>query len=90
MCVSVEHNPADEKLTELGVKSWPTWKCEVSEFPWQYAQSETCYLLEGEVDVTPDGKEPVSFGKGDLVTFPKGMSCSWNVKQPVRKHYRFE
>jgi len=90
MCVSVEHNPAPEKLEELGVKSWPIWECEASEFPWQYVQTETCYLLDGDVTVTPDGKEPVSFGKGDMVRFPKGMSCQWHVKQPVRKHYRFE
>jgi hypothetical protein len=28
-------------------------------------------------------------GKGDLVTFPTGMKCTWDVKVPVRKHYRF-
>ncbi|HEY9650346.1 MAG TPA: cupin domain-containing protein, partial [Coleofasciculaceae cyanobacterium] len=48
-----------------------------------------CYLLEGEVIVTPDDGEPVQFGKGDLVTFPAGMSCTWKILQDVRKHYRF-
>ena len=45
---------------------------EVSEFPWHYDEMETCYLLEGDVTVTPDGGQPVRFGKGDLVTFPVG------------------
>jgi len=73
----------------LRVKTWPIWEKEVSEFPWHYDEAETCYLLEGDVIVTPDGGEPVHFGKGDLVTFPKGMSCTWKVLKPVRKHYRF-
>ena len=29
-------------------------------------------------------------GKGDLVTFPDGMSCRWHIIRPVRKHYRLE
>ena len=33
--------------------------------------------------------ETVSFGKGDLVTFPQGLSCTWQVKKNVRKHYKF-
>jgi len=61
----------------------------VSNFPWTYEDKEICYLLEGDVIVTPDGGEPVQIGKGDLVTFPAGMSCTWDILTPVRKHYRF-
>ena len=46
-------------------------------------------LLEGEVTVTPEGEEPVKFGAGDLVAFPAGMDCRWDVYKAVRKHYRF-
>jgi uncharacterized protein len=28
-------------------------------------------------------------GAGALVTFPAGMSCTWNITAPVKKHYRF-
>ncbi|MGM0502499.1 MAG: cupin domain-containing protein, partial [Bacillota bacterium] len=42
----------EEKLEELGVKSWPIWEKEVSEFDWHYDQQEVCYLLTGEVTVT--------------------------------------
>jgi uncharacterized cupin superfamily protein len=76
-------------IAELGVRDWPIWSCEVSSFPWTYDAQETCLLLEGQVTVTPDGGEPVSFGAGDLVVFAKGLSCLWEVKVPVRKHYRF-
>lgn len=87
--ITVEHHPSQERLTELGVSSWSTWSKEVSIFPWTYSEQEVAYVLEGEVTVTPKGGEPVSFGKGDLVTFPSGLSCTWEVKKPLRKHYRF-
>ena len=87
--IQVEHQPNPERLQRLGVSSWSIWTKEVSEFPWTYGEQETCYLLEGEVIVTPDGGEPVQFGKGDLVVFPSGMSCTWKILQPVKKHYQF-
>jgi uncharacterized cupin superfamily protein len=87
--IQVEHHPNEEKLKKLNVFNWPIWTKEISQFPWSYDTSETCYFLEGEVVVTPDGGEPVEMGKGDLVTFPAGMSCTWNIKKDVRKHYRF-
>ena len=80
----------DRNIVEAdGIFSWPIWEKEVSIFPWTYDANETCYFLEGDVIVTPDGGEPVQMGKGDRVTFPAGMSCIWEIRQPVRKHYSF-
>ncbi|HEY7986766.1 MAG TPA: cupin domain-containing protein [Methylophilaceae bacterium] len=87
--IIVEHDPSPERLSQLGVTNWSTWSKEVSIFPWTYSDQEIAYILEGEITVTPKGGEPVSFGKGDLVTFPEGMSCTWDVRKPLRKHYRF-
>ncbi|NET69112.1 MAG: cupin domain-containing protein [Moorea sp. SIO1G6] len=81
--------PSQDHLDNLGVSNWPIWTKEVSEFPWTYDEQEICYLLEGEVVVTPDGGEPVQIAKGDLVTFPAGMSCTWKIISNVRKHYQF-
>ncbi|NEO76488.1 MAG: cupin domain-containing protein [Moorea sp. SIO4G3] len=81
--------PSQDHLDNLGVSDWPIWTKEVSEFPWTYDEQEICYLLEGEVVVTPDGGEPVQIAKGDLVTFPAGMSCTWKIISNVRKHYKF-
>ncbi|KAL4287687.1 hypothetical protein HN51_055338 [Arachis hypogaea] len=89
--IKVERNPPETKLTELGVKQWPKWGCPPSKFPWTYEAKETCYLLEGKVKVTPSGAdESVEIGAGDLVVFPKGMSCTWDVSVGVDKHYKFE
>ena len=88
--ITIEHKPSEERLEILRVKEWPIWTKEVSEFPWSYEDGEICYFLEGDVEVTPEDGETVRMGKGDLVTFPSGMSCTWKVNKPVRKHYTFE
>mgnify|MGYP001566036575 FL=1 len=79
----------EDELKKRGVFTWPIWTKEVSRFDWQYDSVEECYLIEGEVVVeTKDGKK-AAFSKGDFVTFPKGLSCAWDIKKPVRKHYNF-
>ena len=87
--IHVDREPSADALQARGVFDWPIWTKEASTFPWTYDASETCYLLEGDVVVTPDGGEPVEIKKGDLVTFPAGMSCTWEIRQAVRKHYTF-
>ena len=89
MQIKVE-KPDAARLEALGVKNWSIWSKEVSTFPWSYNSQEIAYILEGEVTVTPkNGSEAVSFGAGDLVTFPAGLSCIWVVKKALRKHYLF-
>ncbi len=87
--IELERAPSAARLKELGVVNWPTWSKEVARFPWTYSEAETCYFLDGDVIVTPAGGAPVRIGKGDLVTFPAGMSCEWDIRAAVRKHYRF-
>jgi uncharacterized protein len=88
--IKIERNPGEKRLEELGVKSWAIWEKETSEFPWFYDSQETCFFLEGDVEVFPENGEPAEIGKGDLVTFPKGMTCTWKIKKDVRKHYIFK
>ena len=80
--------PNEDRLEELTIVTWPIWTKERSTFDWHYDQQETCYFLEGEVTVKTDQGE-VQIGKGDLVTFPQGLSCTWHVNEAVRKHYKF-
>jgi hypothetical protein len=83
-----EHKPSPAKLEVLGVEDWPIWKKEPSTFPWTYDQSETCYILRGRFTVTPDGGNTRHFARGDLITFPAGMICTWEITEAVEKHYR--
>ena len=78
----------EEQLRDLDVFSWPIWTKDVSTFDWQYDQQEQCYFLEGDVTCELEGSA-IHFGKGDFVTFPKGLECTWDVKEAVRKHYKF-
>ena len=88
--IQIDKSPSEDKLEEMGVRDWPIWEKEASEFPWSYESQEVCYILEGKATVTPDGGEPVEIEKGDIVTFPKGMSCRWNIKEGIRKHHDFQ
>ncbi|HLC16998.1 MAG TPA: cupin domain-containing protein [Thermodesulfovibrionia bacterium] len=89
MDIQVEKLTQDE-IARRRISSWPIWEKEVSGFDWYYDDTEECYLLEGRVVVeTQDGKK-VEFGKGDFVTFPKGLGCTWDIKESVRKHYNFK
>jgi uncharacterized protein len=87
--IHCERKPSPAKLEVMGVYDWPIWEKESSSFPWRYDVAETCYILRGRFIVTPEGGEPQEFSRGDLITFPAGMSCTWQVVEPVQKHYRF-
>ncbi len=77
------------EISKKGVFSWPIWSCEMSEFDWEYDDKESCYLLEGEVEVSTS-LETVNFCGGDFVVFPKGLKCFWKVIKPIKKHYTFK
>jgi uncharacterized cupin superfamily protein len=68
--------PNMEDMEKQGVMSWPIWEKEISRFDWHYDETEECYLLEGKVVVETEDGEKVKFGRGDFVTFPKGLSCA--------------
>ncbi len=87
MKITVEKlSPEEQK--RRGIPSWPIWECEVSRFDWHYEQTEECLLIKGEVVVeTSEGTTHIK--AGDYVTFPQDLSCVWDVKQPVKKHYTF-
>jgi len=78
--------PSEAEKSDMASK--PVWSCGVSEFDWHYDSEERCLIIEGEVAVEYNGKS-ASFGAGDYVVFPKGLSCVWKVTKPVKKHYIF-
>jgi len=87
--MKIEINPMTmEQAVEMGISSWSIWTCEESEFDWEYTENESCYLLDGEVEVKTNW-EIVKLGKGDFVKFPKGLQCKWKVTKAVKKHYQF-
>ncbi len=89
MSITVISQPDNETLQALGVSNWPIWQKQPATFPWFYEVEEMCYLLEGEVVVTPDSGIPIHIKTGDLVTFSQGLHCTWQITKPVKKHYQF-
>jgi len=79
--------PNEAEKTDMQKK--PTWECGVSEFDWYYDSEETCLLIEGEVEVSYSGGK-VNIVAGDMVVFPKGLSCVWKVTKAVKKYYVFK
>jgi hypothetical protein len=79
---------SEQDINEKGIKNWPIWIKEVSKFDWFYDDNEECLILEGMVKIhTNEGVYEIS--KGDFVTFPKGLSCIWEIIEPIKKHYNF-
>ncbi|KAL7151677.1 hypothetical protein ABFS83_04G047300 [Erythranthe nasuta] len=95
--ITVQSNPSESQLSELGIKSWPKWGCPPGKYELKFDAQETCYLVRGRVKVypknsdqqSPAAAEVVEFGAGDLVVLPKGLSCTWDVSIAVDKHYKF-
>lgn len=88
--ITIEHHPSEERLQQLGVAQWEIWEKEVSTFQIDFDETETAYILEGEIIVTPKGGEPVHIVPGDLVVFHAGLDSDWEVVKPLRKHYSYD
>ena len=88
--ITIEHNPSEERLKELGVSSWAIWEKEISKFQIDFDETECAYILEGEILVTPTEGEPVRILPGDLVSFHSGLDSQWEVIKPLRKHYSYD
>jgi uncharacterized cupin superfamily protein len=77
-------NPTPQRLKGLNVKAWPLWEGEASTFDRQYNRREICYLLAGRARIrTP--VEAVEIRAGHLVTFPKGLKCTWTIIETMTK-----
>ena len=89
MKITVVHTPSEKHLMSLGLAEWSLWSKEVSTFDWQYDAEEICFILEGEVLIhLEDTQVPLS--AGDLVTFPAGLSCRWEITRNLQKAYKIK
>lgn len=88
--ITIEHNPSEDRLKELGVSGWPIWEKEISMFPIDFDETETAYVLEGEIVMTSADGEPIRIVPGDLVSFHAGLDSEWEVVKPLRKHYSYD
>lgn len=87
--ITVERDISSARRTELGVPGWPVWKDGEGSRTLIHDDVEKSYFLSGSATLTPEGAEPVTVNKGDLVVVPAGK-CHWEVHAAVRRHYRSE
>ena len=50
---------------------------------WFYDEKTVCLFIEGKAVVEHYG-ERIPVEAGDLVTFPQGFRCQWEIQEPVR------
>ena len=75
-------------IIQYGIKSWPIWECEPSRFQWSYDEKEICLIIEGQAIISTQRDETYVIKAGDLVQFPAGLYCEWEVTKSIKKHYR--
>ena len=75
-------------IIQYGIKNWPIWECEPSYFQWNYNEKEICLIIEGEAIIKNEAGESYFIQSGDLVEFPKGYSCKWQITKSIKKHFR--
>ena len=75
-------------IIKYGIKSWPIWECEPSKFKWNYDEKEICLIIEGQATISTPKGETYVIKAGDLVEFPGGLECEWEVTKSIKKHYR--
>ncbi|KAL6008243.1 hypothetical protein ACLOJK_033749 [Asimina triloba] len=89
--VRVERRASEERVAELGVWRWSTWKtggkCRL---PWDWHVDQQVYIVRGEVQVVPEGsKRSMLFAAGDLVRYPKWFEADLYFQGPYEERYRF-
>ena len=75
-------------IIQYGIKSWPIWECKPSKFKWYYDDKEICLIVEGQARITTLNGEIYVIKAGDLVEFPAGLSCEWQIIKSIKKHFR--
>lgn len=73
---------------ESGALLSGTWSSETGKWSVDYSsRHEFCYLLKGHMILTDEDGEESIFMAGDAFVIPLGFKGTWEVIDPVTKHY---
>ena len=75
-------------IIKYGIKNWPIWECDRSNFTRHYEEKEICLIIEGEANIKTEGGADFFIKSGDLVEFPQGLCCEWSITKSIKKHFR--
>ena len=88
MKVLVSYPFSASVIIHYGIQSWPIWEYESRKFQWNYDDEEICLIIEGKVKISKQNGNIYVIKAGDLVEFPAGLNCEWEVTKSIKKHYR--
>ena len=71
-------------IVQYGIKSWPIWECKQSKYKWHYDDKEICLFIEGEATISTQEGKIYLIKAGDLVEFPAGINCEWEVTKSIK------
>ena len=77
----VQHTSADGSMIS------GFWEATPGTYRAEYKGFEFVHLLAGHIIITPDGGEPVEMKTGCAFVVEPGFSGTWEIKEPVRKHF---
>ncbi|WP_271274384.1 cupin domain-containing protein [Aliamphritea hakodatensis] len=84
--ISVQSPDASQLETAT---QWPVWEKEICNFDEDYTAREMFYILDGEARLTTRCGIDQTIRQGDLVTVEAGVLVNWDIRQPIRKHFKF-
>ncbi|CAA7395518.1 unnamed protein product [Spirodela intermedia] len=93
--VRVERGVSKQRLEELGVERWSTWRTGKCLLPWDWHVDQQVYVVKGEVRVVPEGgaafggQRYMRFVEGDLIRYPKWFEADLFFDGPYEERYRF-
>lgn len=67
------------------VSNIAVWECTAGRFNWYYSKDEILFVVSGSATLTNERGDERELGPGDTVFFPAGVSCTWPVKDRIRK-----
>ncbi len=77
------------EFEKKNISNWPVWEKEPSAFDRHYECEEICYVAKGKATIKTIYQE-IEIEEGDLVIFPAGIRCHWNIKEKFKKYYNFD
>ena len=63
------------------------WRSKPNRIQVNYTKNEFCYLIEGEVHLTPVDGETAIYRAGDAFVVPAGFKGAWVMPVAVAKYY---
>ena len=64
-----------------------TWEATPGTYHATYKGYEFVHLMAGKIKITPDGGKPIMVGAGDAFVVEPTFKGTWEIIEPVRKHF---